>query len=150
MNSKKTNRRNFLKGTAGAIGGLSAAHVFQNLLARPAHAAGSSGGFGPLSPVADETTGLELLKLPEGYRYISYGWTGDAMADGNPTPALHDGMAVVFARGNQVILVRNHEVGSGPAFSSPGVYNPSAGGGTTNLKFDRFRGQWEIVRQIRK
>lgn len=33
-------------------------------------------GYGPLYPTKDESTGLELLNLPEGFRYISYGWTG--------------------------------------------------------------------------
>lgn len=138
------NRRGFLRGTAGTVGGLSVAAVFQNLLARQAMgAATDADAFGPLVPVKDETTGLELLKLPEGFRYVSYGWTGDPLADGTPTPGGHDGMAVVLARGNRVTLVRNHELrGSGPAFPAPATYNPSARGGTTNLAFDRFRGRW--------
>ena len=35
-----------------------------------------SQGYGPLSPVADDVTGLYLLELPEGFSYKSYGWTG--------------------------------------------------------------------------
>ena len=30
-----------------------------------------------LVPVVDETTGLPLLRLPEGFSYRSFGWTGD-------------------------------------------------------------------------
>ena len=51
--------------------------------------------YGPIRPTKDETTGLELLKLPEGFRYWSYSWTGDEMSDGVRCPNLHDGMAVV-------------------------------------------------------
>lgn len=47
--------------------------------------------YGPLSPVADDATGLYLLELPEGFTYTSYGWTGQIMEDGNPTPTDHDG-----------------------------------------------------------
>lgn len=39
-------------------------------------AVGHSAGYGPLYPTKDESTGLELLNLPEGFRYMSYGWTG--------------------------------------------------------------------------
>ena len=51
--------------------------------------------YGALAPVADEETGLPLLKLPEGFRYRSFGWEGDPMADGTRTPDRHDGMAVL-------------------------------------------------------
>jgi hypothetical protein len=30
--------------------------------------------------VRDETTGLPLIELPEGFRYVSFGWTGDISA----------------------------------------------------------------------
>lgn len=70
--------------------------------------------YGALAPVADQTTGLPLIELPEGFRYSSYGWAGDVMADGLVTPAAHDGMAVVLQRrigvGNEMVLVRNHEL----------------------------------------
>ena len=33
--------------------------------------------YGPISPKVDETTGLSLLQLPDGFRYWSYSWTGD-------------------------------------------------------------------------
>ena len=60
----------------------------------PVVTAGTS-PYGPIRPQKDETTGLELLKLPEGFRYWSYSWTGDVMSDGVRCPNLHDGMAVV-------------------------------------------------------
>ena len=51
--------------------------------------------YGPVQPTLDQTTGLPLLKLPAGFRYWSYSWTGDLMSDGLACPNLHDGMAVV-------------------------------------------------------
>lgn len=117
-------------------------------------------GFGELEPVADDTTGLPLLKLPRGFRYQSFGWTGDIMADGTRTPADHDGMAVVDTgfrpgRGPELVLIRNHEldtagpdapqpvVGNGAApvyddFTLPGMLGGIAGG-TTALFFANGR-----------
>jgi secreted PhoX family phosphatase len=51
--------------------------------------------YGPIKPTVDQTTGLSLLQLPEGFKYWSYSWTGDQMSDGILCPNLHDGMAVV-------------------------------------------------------
>jgi hypothetical protein len=48
-------------------------------------------GYGPLQLTNDETTGLPLLALPQGFRYLSFGWTGQIMDDGTPTPTDHDG-----------------------------------------------------------
>lgn len=50
-----------------------------------------SPGYGYLEIMNDETTGLPLLALPQGFRYMSYGWVGQTMTDGNPTPTDHDG-----------------------------------------------------------
>ena len=69
--------------------------------------------YGAVAPVRDRTTGLALLQLPEGFSYQSFGWAGDPMDTGEPTPMAHDGMAVVRARlvGGQpeITLIRNHE-----------------------------------------
>ena len=104
------------------------------------------GGYGPLRPVNDETTGLPLLELPEGFRYRSFGWTGDAMTSSALTPSHHDGMAVVAQRGSSIILVRNHEVASdkGSFADDARSYDRLAGGGTTNIEFDTEKG--EVVR----
>ncbi|MDQ1007504.1 secreted PhoX family phosphatase [Streptomyces sp. V4I23] len=134
-------RRTLLRGAAVAA---AASVPFQALTARTATAAPVKlefdAGYGPLSPVKDQATGLELLQLPRGFEYISYGWTNDRMDDGAPTPSAHDGMAA-FRYGDRVHLVRNHERGAGPAFTAP-AYNPEAGGGTTTLVFDPDAGQW--------
>jgi len=73
----------------------------QDFAVRKAFGAPYVGGspYGPISPVLDETTGLPLLQLPQGFRYMSYGMTGDIMSDGVATPSLHDGMAVVRSIG---------------------------------------------------
>ncbi|HEY1091540.1 MAG TPA: alkaline phosphatase PhoX [Burkholderiaceae bacterium] len=69
--------------------------------------------YGDVTPVNDLSTGLPLIELPPGFSYKSYGWTGDLMSDGLPTPSTHDGMGVVVqrrvGRSTEIILVRNHE-----------------------------------------
>ena len=131
-------RRAFLKSAAAAV----AAVPFQALLARAESLAGASGarslrraGYGPLFETVDETTGLPLLKLPEGFRYVTFGWAGDPLPDGRLTPAKHDGMGAFDAGGGRVRLVRNHETDKGMPFSRA-AYDAEACGGTTTLEFD--------------
>ncbi len=147
-------RRRFLRDGSLFVGGLAAATPLHGLFARLASASFDEspipGPYGPVSPVADATTGLELLQLPRGFRYASFGWTGDTMVSGGPTPADHDGMGVVQTLGgrgrrSEIVLVRNHEsalgalVGAGTAptyddgFSVAGVLFPA--GGCTRLRF---------------
>ena len=54
--------------------------------------------YGPVAPGADQTTGLPLLQLPEGFTYQSFGWAATRWPTATPTPLAHDGMAVVRAR----------------------------------------------------
>jgi hypothetical protein len=85
-------RRSFLRGTATTA---VAAVPFSAFITQ-AEAKGQrprTAGYGPLQPVADWTTGLPLLLLPKGFEYVSFGWTGDPLANGLPTPAAHDGIA---------------------------------------------------------
>ena len=93
----KINRRSFLTNSALAAGALAVATPFDALIANGPrggpHDRQHSPDYGPLVEAIDETTGLPLLLLPEGFRYLSFGWTGDMMADGILTPAAHDGMA---------------------------------------------------------
>lgn len=148
-------RRRFLAQSAQATAGLAFAGTFGSLMARQALAEGAttSLGYGPLAPVLDETTGLPLLELPSGFRYASFGWTGDLMVDGSPMPPRHDGMAVVQATGRgkrDLVLIRNHENGPGPligngsapvydGFRAPAAGIPALGGGTTAVIFDRVQ-----------
>jgi uncharacterized protein len=140
----KMDRRGFLRGAAGAAG-VAAFGGFGALAARTADAAPSkqpfSVDYGPLQPVRDQATGHELLMLPRGFEYISYSWRGDAMSNGNPTPAAHDGMAA-FRQDDRIAIVRNHEVNSfNGRFTDP-AYDPDASGGTSNLLFDPDAGRW--------
>lgn len=103
-------------------------------------------GYGPIGPVKDESTGLPLLHLPEGFRYSTFGWTGDPLDGGMRAPGLHDGMAAFAGEGSRVRLVRNHEVTTGPVFQKERTYDPAAGGGTTTLEFDTATGTWVSAR----
>ncbi|MGH3308579.1 MAG: alkaline phosphatase PhoX, partial [Nocardioides sp.] len=137
-------RRAFLRGTAAAAGLAGASIPFEALAAR--HRASrparldTAPGYGPLRPVRDEATGLELLALPKGFEYVSYGWANDVMSDGVSTPNAHDGMAA-FRADDLVSIVRNHERNPGPAFTAP-AYNPGGGGGTTTMIFDPGAGRF--------
>jgi secreted PhoX family phosphatase len=169
MHSFDPARRQVLKGSAaamamGAMGSLGA------LYARQAQAAAASvrlspvpSRYGPLAPVADRTTGLPLLQLPQGFSYRSFGWSGDRMDDGQPCPDRHDGMAVVGVRhprhgrtskgrghGLEYVLIRNHERGAGAPIRAPGMYDTGtvsgsdvAAGGTTTLGYRH--GEWTCM-----
>jgi uncharacterized protein len=134
-------RRRFLGVTAGlAVGGpLSALAGRSGRGGLPRLAAA---GYGPLAPVRDETTGLPLLSLPPGFRYLSFGWHGDLMTDGRPTPAAHDGMAAFPAANGRVSLVRNHEIDNDTGvFGAAPAYDEAAQGGTTTVDFDPGAGR---------
>jgi uncharacterized protein len=134
-------RRTFLKSAAAGAGGLALSGPLQAFASQPAGAAPVQGSgadsYGPIAPAVDHTTGLELLALPEGFEYWSFGEVGTTMSDGLPTPAAHDGMAA-FPWHQKVRLVRNHEVrGTAAAFGPADVsYDTSAGGGNTIVEFD--------------
>lgn len=139
-------RRTFLRQSAvvvlGTIGG--AAGPFSGLVARAAMTgpkkAASNGGYGPLAPVPDLRDGTVRLQLPAGFRYRSFGLSGEPLTTepSTLTPGRTDGMAAFSWRGGTVRLVRNHEVtqpGVVGAFGdTTGVYDPQAPGGTTTLE----------------
>lgn len=131
-------RRSLLQGAA-AMAGASTLLGFEalgrNAIAGAKPPPRGDGGYGPLSPVRDQTTGEALIALPRGFEYLTFGRTGDLMDDGIATPSSHDGMAA-FRDGDVVRVVRNHERGAGPAFATGMTYDPAAGGGTTTFTFD--------------
>ena len=150
IDANYTDRRTFLR--RGAMG----AGAFWTLslgafMSKSVHAAPIVGPYGPVSPTLDEITGLPLLQLPKGFRYMSYSWTGDPLRGGTLCPNLHDGMAVVRELGSsgKLILVRNHEgdvTDEGPYINAPDItYLNDGGGGTTNLRFDTKKGKWEAA-----
>lgn len=148
-------RRRFLQAAAATAGALPFAAALAGLQAGQANPSlGRKGfpgeewarprgphadsGFGPLAPVADQTTGLDLLKLPRGFTYQSFGWTGDRMADGTLTPSRHDGMGVIErvtgGGRSELVLIRNHERGA----AAPGDPLPLVGAGGAPI-YDDFR-----------
>src|SRR5262245_23728978 len=138
-------RRTFLR--RGAMGaGAMWAFSLGPFMARRAEGAGIASPYGPIAPRLDETTRLPLLQLPPGFRYISYGWTGDVMDDDVLTPSLHDGMAVIDQQGNSghLILVRNHEPAGGTPYLDKRsiTFAADGAGGTTNVIFDARQGRW--------
>jgi secreted PhoX family phosphatase len=138
-------RRQLLK--AGGLG-LGAAALGLSPVGRLLASAGSTGlmhaGYGPLKPVRDLNTGLPLLRLPEGFSYTTFGWTGEPLAGGRACPRKHDGMGVLRADGDIITLVRNHEITSDPggSFAPPeATFDPDCGGGTVTLRFDGAAGK---------
>ena len=130
-------RRDFLK---EGLAGVSAVSV--GLLALGACRRMDTGDaehtvFGRLSPVLDETTDLPILLLPEGFRYKTLSWASSLLGDGYVCPRSHDGMGVVRDSGDEVRLVRNHELrgSSGPIGPAASAYDVT-GGGTSTLVFD--------------
>lgn len=138
MPSATPDRRSFL-----LVGGACAiAAGLTTLSARLASGSTGTRGYGPLHPARDEITNLELIKLPDGFRYRTFAWKGDHLHGGGTSPGAHDGMAVVKADGDLVTLVRNQELsGRGKAFGGPTTqYDPSSPGGCTNLVFNTATG----------
>jgi secreted PhoX family phosphatase len=137
------NRRRFLQTLATGSGALAAP---LDALAARLRSAGLKSSieleYEPLAPVEDETTGLPLLRLPRGFRYLSFGWRGDRLATGAPTPVAHDGMAAFAGQDGRVLLVRNHEVTTGPLIDATDYYDSAGGGGTVTLEFDGSAGRW--------
>jgi secreted PhoX family phosphatase len=141
------NRRSFLKGAVSAAAAvpLNALIARAQLLSPGAIRASRGLGYGPLVAAIDGTTGLPLLMLPEGFRYMTFGWAGDVMTDGRTTPGKHDGMAAFDAGAGRVRLVRNHETDKGTPFSDV-AYDSRTCGGTTTLEFDTEAGRFEAAR----
>lgn len=137
-------RRNFLNSLSGTITAGLIVGSFDQLYSRANVGPVATKGFGTPIPTKDQTTGLELISLPEGFSYHSYGWTGQPLDCGTPTPSAHDGMAVIAEDDGVVTLCRNHEVGSPLSAKNPSdsAYDPFAGGGCTNLRFDTNKKEW--------
>ncbi|MBW8484142.1 PhoX family protein [Actinomadura sp. PM05-2] len=101
-----------------------------------AEVARHSAGYGPV--IADPN---KLLALPKGFTYKVVAQAGvTRLESGEPTPSDADGTAS-FHRGDQIVLVNNHEIGGDEPYAVPALpgltYDPGAGGGTTNIVLDR-------------
>ncbi|WP_414577379.1 alkaline phosphatase PhoX [Anabaena sp. CCY 9402-a] len=125
-------RRKFFTLAGASAAGTLAISPLEGLLARAAlgQTTPTTTGYGPL--LADPNG---LLELPAGFQYRIISRTGDLMADGNPVPGAHDGMAAFPGPRNTTILVCNHELSntSGTQVRVPNRYDPVSRGGTTNL-----------------
>ncbi|MHC0062540.1 alkaline phosphatase PhoX [Nostoc sp. UIC 10890] len=122
-------RRKFFAVAGATAAGTLAISPLEGLLAKKAF--GQIGtGYGPLLP---DPNGL--LDLPEGFQYRILARTNDIMADGNPVPGAHDGMAAFQGPGNTTILICNHELSNNSATQVivPNRYDPICRGGTTTL-----------------
>ncbi len=127
------NRRDFLKVggmstlalTLGSTGVLSlGSKAFANATENP------TSGFGGYGPLVPDPNGI--LDLPEGFHYKIISKEADLMTDRTQIPGAFDGMAAFEGPNNTTILVRNHELSTGPAFGS-NPYDANAKGGTTAL-----------------
>jgi secreted PhoX family phosphatase len=143
-------RRALVRGGAGAAAAFAITSPFEALARGLGQRKPVSPDYGELVEAIDPRTGLPLLKLPKGFRYVSFGWTGDPLADGRPTPGGHDGGVALHGGFGRVIYIRNHELSYRAdatyqsSFASPALtYDPGhAPGGTTNLEFDVRRGRY--------
>ncbi len=147
---KTMTRRGFVGGGAALAATVTMAKPFEALASYGRRCAGSAEAYGPLLEAIDETTGLPLIRLPAGFRYLSFGWTGDPMTDGAPTPAGHDGGAALWGAWGRVYYVRNHELSYREtsrwqtSFADEGLTydGGQAPGGTTTVVFDSRRGRY--------
>lgn len=144
---ESVSRRSFLHRTLGAAATGAMLTAFSEFTARTACGDGGGPGYGDLFSTIDQSTGLPLLKLPEGFTYQSFGWTFDLLRGRETTPGAHDGMAAIQVGPDLVVLIRNHELtppttGGRKAFRAP-TYDPKANGGTTNILFNLRTGRVE-------
>ena len=129
-------RRTFLRGSAATAGAVMLGGPFQGFVARAANAASPKPSF-PLGPVEDMRDGIVRLWLPKGFHYRSFHDTETpvTLPDGTALPGRHDGMAAFPGPGENVLLVRNHEVnGTGAPFGPGTPYDSAARGGTTTIE----------------
>ncbi|ALO45271.1 PhoX family protein [Pseudohongiella spirulinae] len=143
-------RRSFIKGSltgsamAAALSSAPFVKALQSASTPGLSSRRTESPYGPLRPVKDEVTGLELLQLPAGFSYATLSWTGDLMSNGDAVPPGHDGMGVITVDGDNIVLVRNHELGAGRMLPASAVYDGvrlatgnQAAGGNTTLHFSR-------------
>jgi uncharacterized repeat protein (TIGR03803 family) len=137
MNGTRGSRREFLKTGVLAAGGAGLGFALFRGLRETGSPPAFHPALGPLKVVRDETTGLPLLMLPDGFRYHTFGWAGVTMSDGYQGPLRCDGMGVVGAKDHKVTMIRNHELrGSSGAMGNPETAWDVTGGGTTTMVFN--------------
>jgi uncharacterized protein len=134
---RQIDRRTFLRGSAATAGAVVLGGPFQGFAARAANAVSPAVPAPVLGPVEDKRDGVVRLWLPRGFQYRSFHDTETpvTLPDGTALPGRHDGMAAFPGPGENVFLVRNHEVNNpGPAFGPGDPYDAMARGGTTTIE----------------
>ena len=134
-------RRAFIaRGIAVTGGGALSAVALERLASRAALAdkgRHGHGSYGEPQPVPDQR-GIEVLALPAGFSYVTFGHIASQMSDGHPTPLALDGMAAFRGPRGTVRLIRNHEdrntADKGSVPHDRRTYDASAGGGTTHAR----------------
>jgi hypothetical protein len=134
-------RRTFLRGSAATAGAMMLGGPFQGFAARAANAAMLAAPQTTLRPVEDMRDGVVRLWLPRAFQYRSFHDTDLPPAtplvlpDDTVLPGRHDGMAAFPGPGENVLLVRNHEVNNPGTPFGPGTpYDGQARGGTTTIE----------------
>ncbi|MEV4617214.1 alkaline phosphatase PhoX [Asanoa sp. NPDC049573] len=133
-------RRSVLRGAAAAAGGVVLGGPFLGFVNRDTAAANGPQRAPLVDTVADLRDGKVRLHVPAGFQYRSFHDTEAPVVldDGTALPGRHDGMGAFRDRGDDVVLIRNHEVNNpGPAFGPREPYDPQARGGTTTVHVSR-------------
>jgi secreted PhoX family phosphatase len=140
-------RRKFFSIAGATAATTLAASPLEGLLARAAfgQTTPTTTGYGSLIAIPGAP-----LALPAGFQYREISRTGNLMADGNPVPSNHDGMAAFQGPRGTTILVCNHEIGGTGTTGKvqvPGdlAYDPACRGGTTTLVINSNR---QLVKQF--
>ena len=139
-------RRSFLKSAAATA---AAAVPFNAFIARVEAKKKPQGvGYGPIGPVADQTTGLPLAPPSRGI-YATSASAGPVTSW--PTAYPHRGRTTAWRHsraGHRIRLVRNHERGAGTPFSGVAL-RPGRRGGTTTVDL-RHQGRLDCSQTARQ
>ena len=137
-------RRAFIaRGIAATGGGALSAVALERLAARAALADKGRHGrssYGEPQPVPDQR-GIEVLALPAGFSYVTFGHIASQMSDGHLTPLALDGMAA-FRGPARHGAADPQPRGPQPAGAraacrtTADAYDQTAGGGTSTLDYD--------------
>ena len=135
-------RRAFIaRGIAATGGGALSAVALERLGTRAALADKGHHGhssYGEPQPVPDQR-GSEVLALPAGFSYVTFGETASTMTDGNRPRSRSTGWRRSPGRRHRAPGPQPRgpqQPGWAPCAAGPEAYDPRAGGGTTTLDYD--------------